>query len=121
MSYYGDKFSKLSHKLIAKFSAGKYAYYRFVKEEYDPSTGVTIEYDDPIYVDMTVDYISNQLVKELYKGSAIFSVSGISLNGEPPQEKDKIINPGGEEYRVMKVVSDQYNSKFMMGSEKLVQ
>jgi len=117
----GEKFPLLAQRLIRKFTAGTHTFKKFVSEEYNPTTGaVTVVYED-FSVDMTQEDIKNQFEKEMYKGSVVFSVSGLDLeDGTVPEENDMVVNPDGDQFRVKGVRYDQYKSRYSLGTEKVI-
>jgi len=118
---YSVKFPALAQRLIRKFTAGTHIFKKFISESYNTSTGaVTSVYDDNFLVDMTQEDAKNTFEKEMYKGSTIFTVSSLDLEDIIPENKDVIVNPDGESFRVVGVRYDQYKSRYMLGTEKII-
>lgn len=118
---YSVKFPELAQRLIRKFTAGTHVFKKLISESYNTSTGtVTPVYDADIYIDMTQDDVKNLFEKDMYKGSVIFSVSSLDLEDVVPEEKDIVVNPNGDSFLVKGVRYDQYKSRYVLGTEKMI-
>lgn len=118
---YSVKFPALAQRLIRKFTAGTHIFKKFISESYNTSTGTVVPvYDDDFPVDMTQEDVKNTFEKEMYKGSVIFAVSSLDLEDIIPENRDIVVNPGGERFRVIGVRYDQYKSRYILGTEKII-
>jgi hypothetical protein len=118
---YSVKFPAMAQRLIKKFTAGTHIFKKFLSESYNTTTGViTAVYDDNFPVDMTQEDAKNTFEKEMYKGSVLFTVSSLDLEDVIPENGDVVVNPDGESFKVIGVRYDQYKSRYVLGTEKII-